>query len=47
MMAEMTLAGAGALNWNVLTIDSREPQRYHDQVAACENARARAAPRSR
>ncbi len=40
-MAAMTLAGRRALNWNVLTIDSREPQRYHDQVAACEHARAR------
>ena len=39
-MAAMTLAGRRALNWNVLTIDSREPQRYHDQVAACEHARA-------
>jgi len=41
LMAEMTLAGRRALNWNVLTIDSREPQRYRDQVAACESARAR------
>jgi N-acyl-D-aspartate/D-glutamate deacylase len=41
LMAEMTLAGRRPLNWNVLTIDSAEPQRYHDQVAACENARAR------
>src|SRR5436190_5634967 len=40
-MAEMTLAGRRALNWNVLTIDAKEPQRYRDQVAACENARAR------
>lgn len=40
-MAEMTLAGRRPLNWNVLTIDSRESQRYHDQVAACEQARAR------
>ncbi len=40
-MAEMTLAGRRPLNWNVLTIDSKEPQRYHDQVAACENARAK------
>src|SRR6476659_2804117 len=40
LMAEMTLAGRRSLNWNVLTIDSREPQRYHDQLAACENARA-------
>ena len=38
MMAEMTLAGRRALNWNVLTIDSREPERYRDQLAACENA---------
>ena len=37
-MAEMTLAGRRPLNWNVLTIDSKEPQRYHDQLAACENA---------
>jgi N-acyl-D-aspartate/D-glutamate deacylase len=41
LMAEMTLAGRRSLNWNVLTIDSKEPQRYHDQIAACENARAR------
>jgi N-acyl-D-aspartate/D-glutamate deacylase len=41
LMAEMTLAGRRPLNWNVLTIDSKEPQRYHDQVAACENARER------
>jgi N-acyl-D-aspartate/D-glutamate deacylase len=39
-MAAMTLSGRRPLNWNVLTIDSREPQRYHDQVAACEYARA-------
>ncbi len=38
MMAEMSLAGRRPLNWNVLTIDSREPQRYHDQVAVCERA---------
>src|SRR3954453_22462021 len=38
-MAAMTLAGRRPLNWNVLTIDSREPQRYHDQIAACEHAR--------
>jgi N-acyl-D-aspartate/D-glutamate deacylase len=39
-MAAMTLAGRRPLNWNVRTIDSREPQRYYDQVAACEHARA-------
>ena len=38
LMAAMTLAGRRPLNWNVLTIDSREPQRYHDQLAACEHA---------
>jgi N-acyl-D-aspartate/D-glutamate deacylase len=38
MMAEMTLAGRRPLNWNVLTIDSREPERYRDQLAACEHA---------
>ena len=41
LMAEMTLAGRRALNWNVLTIDSKEPDRYREQVAACENARER------
>jgi N-acyl-D-aspartate/D-glutamate deacylase len=38
LMAEMSLAGRRALNWNVLTIDSREPERYRAQLAACENA---------
>jgi N-acyl-D-aspartate/D-glutamate deacylase len=38
MMAAMTLAGRRPLNWNVLTIDSREPDRYREQLAACENA---------
>ena len=47
-MAAMTLAGRRPLNWNVLTIDSREPQRYHDQVGGVRaRARHRAAPRSR
>ncbi|MGQ0826505.1 MAG: N-acyl-D-amino-acid deacylase family protein [Actinomycetota bacterium] len=36
MMADMSLAGRRPLNWNVLTIDSREPGRYRDQLAACE-----------
>ncbi len=40
-MADMTLAARRSVNWNVLTIDSREPQRYHDQVGACEYARER------
>jgi N-acyl-D-aspartate/D-glutamate deacylase len=37
-MADMTLAGRRPLNWNVLTIDSREPDRYRAQLAACEHA---------
>jgi N-acyl-D-aspartate/D-glutamate deacylase len=41
LMAEITLAGRRPLNWNVLTIDSREPQRYRDQLAACSNANER------
>ena len=47
LMAEMTLAGRRPLNWNVLTIDSREPERYRDQLAACEHASSRAARPSR
>lgn len=43
MMAEMSLAGHRALNWNVLTIDSREPERYHEQVAALDRAADRGA----
>jgi len=38
LMAAMTLAGRRPLNWNVLTIDSREPDRYRSQLAACEHA---------
>ncbi|GIU86685.1 MAG: amidohydrolase [Acidimicrobiia bacterium] len=41
LMAEMTLAGRRPLNWNVLTVDSREPDRYRAQLAACEHARER------
>jgi N-acyl-D-aspartate/D-glutamate deacylase len=36
LMGDMTLAGRRALNWNVLTIDGREPDRYRAQVNACE-----------
>src|SRR5262249_5262980 len=28
-------------NWNVLTVDAKEPERYRAQLAACENAAAR------
>ena len=38
MMAEMTLAARRPLNWNVLTVDAKEPERYRAQLAACENA---------
>jgi N-acyl-D-aspartate/D-glutamate deacylase len=40
LMAEMTLAARRPLNWNVLTIDSKEPDRYREQLAANENAAA-------
>jgi N-acyl-D-aspartate/D-glutamate deacylase len=36
MMGDMTLAGGRPLNWNVLTIDGSEPDRYRAQVGACE-----------
>jgi N-acyl-D-aspartate/D-glutamate deacylase len=38
LMAAMSLAGRRALNWNVLTVDSKEPERYREQLAACEHA---------
>jgi N-acyl-D-aspartate/D-glutamate deacylase len=38
LMAEMTLAARRPLNWNVLTVDAKEPERYRAQLAACENA---------
>lgn len=41
LMADMTLAARRPLNWNVLTIDSKEPDRYREQLAANENAAAR------
>jgi N-acyl-D-aspartate/D-glutamate deacylase len=41
LMADMTLTARRPLNWNVLTIDSKEPERYREQLAACENAAAR------
>ncbi len=41
LMAEMTLAARRPLNWNVLTVDSKEPERYREQLAANENAAAR------
>jgi len=41
LMAEMTLAARRPLNWNVLTIDAKEPERYRAQLGACEAAAAR------
>ncbi len=38
LMTAMSLAGRRPLNWNVLTIDSAAPERYRDQVAACQRA---------
>jgi N-acyl-D-aspartate/D-glutamate deacylase len=40
LMAEMTLAARRPLNWNVLTIDSKEPDRYREQLEANEHAAA-------
>jgi N-acyl-D-aspartate/D-glutamate deacylase len=40
LMAAMTLAARRPLNWNVLTIDSKEPDRYREQLAANEHAAA-------
>jgi N-acyl-D-aspartate/D-glutamate deacylase len=40
LMAAMTLAGRRTLNWNVLTVDAKEPGRYRDQLAANEHAAA-------
>lgn len=40
LMAAMTLAGRRPLNWNVLTVDAKEPERYRSQLAACEHAAA-------
>jgi N-acyl-D-aspartate/D-glutamate deacylase len=36
LMGDMTLAGRRPLNWNVLTIDGNEPERYRAQLGACE-----------
>ncbi|GMU79100.1 MAG: amidohydrolase [Acidimicrobiia bacterium] len=38
LMAAMSLAGRRPLNWNVLTVDAKEPERYRAQLAACEHA---------
>ena len=40
LMADMTLAARRPLNWNVLTVDAAEPERYRTQLAANENAAA-------
>lgn len=40
LMAAMTLAARRTLNWNVLTVDAKEPERYRDQLAANEHAAA-------
>jgi N-acyl-D-aspartate/D-glutamate deacylase len=40
LMADMTLAARRPLNWNVLTVDAAEPERYRSQLAANEHAAA-------
>ena len=47
LMAEMTLAARRPLNWNVLTVDAREPERYREQLAAYEHAARSGGRRSR
>ncbi len=41
LMTEMSLAARRPLNWNVLTIDSAEPERYREQLSALEHAASR------
>ena len=41
LMAEMSFAARRPLNWNVLTIDSAEPERYREQLSALEHAASR------
>lgn len=43
LMIEMSLRGRRPINWNVLTIDSAEPERYRHQLAASEKAEQRGA----
>src|SRR5262245_18980893 len=43
LMARMSLAANRPLNWNVLTVDSREAERCASQLAACEQAARRGA----
>ncbi len=43
LMVEMSLAARRPLNWNVLTVDSAEPERYHAQLAVLEHATSRGA----
>ena len=43
LMARMSLTAGRPLNWNVLTIDSKEPRRYADQLAVGEQAARRGA----
>lgn len=39
-MTEMSRLGQRPINWNVLTVDSREPERYEGQLRASEYAEA-------
>lgn len=40
LMKRMSLAGQRPLNWNVLTVDAAEPERYRQQLEASEAAAA-------
>ena len=43
LMAEMSLTAGRPLNWNVFTIDSKEPERYAQQLEASNEAARRGA----
>src|SRR5690606_31199470 len=43
LMIEMSLRGRRPINWNVLTIDSAEPERYRHQLSASKKAEERGA----
>ena len=43
LMIQMSLRGGRPINWNVLTIDAGEPERYRSQLAVSEEAEQRGA----
>lgn len=41
LMAQMSLAGRRAINWNVLTVDAARPDDYRNQLTACDEVAKR------